>query len=527
MQKISIAFLLAVLFAEQAFAAEYEVREEYRQDVIDYDEDAKRFWRQNFAIKLNKTAVASLSHNYVRDNGEHILTGYLNIPNASSKGGIIAGNYNASFGSGLFLGARRYISADPFAATPFPTSRKFLSPSGSSSPVYSLFGLAGFISVGSEDFKFSAGIYSSVRKRYVRRDYYEAGELPLSISSVNGKTKAYGVYREPVQIKDLGFTLGADIVDCFAAGLLLYGEKLESYSGKSLVWEYNKGYFSEKGIRGCGGISAYLRYTDKYIFVFCEAGFSGKREYPKGTSRLTEGYALAAGFRFRCEFAALSLYAADTGPEFYAPEASDSVFPTEECRAALSFSPWKRFRFGGTASYERKKYPGKYEAAPAFSRKDGLFAVLGSRPIEMKGSFDVNERNAASGFKRTMRELLECRYRPSKSLLISAKASCQQRTNTKGSWSAGAGISGELFEWLSAGLDISFYSIGGYGIYAIQLPAENALASSSYIGSTCASSAIRLVFKYKGFRFAARYQQQHTLVSIGESRMEFSGRAVF
>lgn len=526
-----LAIIITALFAAatvtaSAAAAEYEIREEYRQDVISYDEEAARFWRQNFSVKLNKITCAFLSHNYLQAAKQHIFTGYLNIAEPKDRGGVIAGNFNANFGSGLFFGTKRYVSGDPFVGKLFSVSGKFLSPSGSASPAYCLQGLGAYVNFGGDTIKFSAGVFASARKRYLRLDYFDEGKLPASITSLNGKIYKYGKYTEPVLIKDYGLCLQTVILSSLRAGLLLYGKNISAVNGNSIVWEYYENRNAEYGVTGSGGVAAYAIYSDKYVSIFCEGGVTIVNRHMEQTN-IGDAYAFAAGIRLRYSKAALSLYFANAGDRFYAPEAADNVFATKEGRLSVLLKLTASLQIGGTASYEMKKFPGKTESALPAKNREGLYALFRHRPFEIKTSFDAAENKTATGNKRTLRELIAINYKASKKFSLDVKGSAQQKTGGGMSWSAGAGILVNPVPALSFGWNTTFYYIRGSGIYDIVLPSANALASGSYTGSTTASTVVRIALRYKGVGFSARYKQEHTLTTFGESRIELSGKAAF
>ena len=522
MRKILV--VLAVLHSVFAFAAQYELREEFRQDVIDFEEEPKRFIRQNFSIKPGKTAVASLSHNYIINDNEHIFTGYLNLQNENERFKLVAGNFNINFGSGLFFGTRQYISQDPFASRPFPMSGKFIAPSGSANPVYSLCGLAVSVTLAQT---LDISVFASLRRRYTREDYYENEKVPSSITSINSRAAPEGLYCEPVFIRDAGCSVALNTENFYSA-LFIYYEDVKDMAGDDIVWEYAKGYSSEDGIRSAFGTSGYLRYTDDYVFVYCEAGLSFTQRYVADSNNYDiGGYAVSTGFRFRNRTAAFSLYSLTTGSSFYAPEASENMFPRHECHASASLKVLEFMQLGGSASYEHKDYPGKTEAALSTAVKEGVFAVVGNKKLEAKGSFNISSNDKAAGRNRQFREAASLSWMFAKKISLVAKGQWTHKDEGAVSWSSGGGIIGEAYNSFRFGFDTTFYNIKGPAIYATVLPAENALVSTTYIGNSCIASVFKISIKFNDVRFTARYRQFYEGNEFGASRFEFMGRAVF
>jgi hypothetical protein len=518
MRKILVG--LFMLLCINAAAAVYEIREEYRQDVIDYESGSERFLRQNFSVKIDKSS-ASLSHNYIQERGEHLFTGYINICSPAERFRFTAGNYNINFGSGLFMGTRRYASEDPFASRPFPSAGNFISPSHSANPVYSFMGLgADFTTSPSGAVRFHGGAFVSLRKRYIHNDYYDSKKIPSSMNSVNSRTAPDGPYNEPILIRDTGAAVSLDIGKNFTAELLGYYEDLRSFTNETIAWEYKEGNRSVNGIESSKGTAIHMRYSDKYIFLFCEAGITMTGQYSEKEQR---GSAFSTGFRFRNEYAAFSLLLLSAGTHFYAPEASDSPFPRNECSAALSLKPAKFFQFGGTASYEHKEYPGRTEAALAATVRNGIFALAGGKSLEFKAGLDAVEYDKAAGRKHMTKETASVKRMFGKKFSIGMHF-LRQKMDGGSSYSGGGGIQGEPFAFLSFGIDGSYYMIKGPGIYSTVLPQENVLASTILMNSTLASSVIKLSLKYGSARFTVRYQQFY---GTSESRVECIGRASF
>ncbi len=520
MQKI-LVMAVTVLLVMPVHAALYELKEEYRQDVINYDDDLQQFWRQSLSVKLGSSS-AVLSHRYTPDNGKNVFAGYLDLQNQSGKLRFSAGNYNINFGTGLFLGARRYMSDDPFAAARFPDSRRFLVPV-SSSPVYCFSGLAGVYSSQQEGEGLMAGTFLSYRKRYTRWDYYDERRIPSSLASVLSRTEPEGLYTCPVGIRDCGASLGYAFRNGFYAGILCYYEDMTACNDSPVTWEYDEGYFSSTGIRRNGGAGISLRYEDDRTLLYAEGGLTLRQKYDRGKEA---GWGLSCGGKFSFSRAAFNLFMTETGPGWYAPEGAESLVPRDEYGSSLTIRPADNIDFGGTVSFVRKKYPSLNEAAPASSVKEGVFVSMAGDKWRIRGSFDTVNRTAASGQSRLCREALVWRFSPWKKNTFSARASVQQKTGRCTSWSAGGEYSA-LFSAVRFGLSTSFYSINGSGIYSTVLPSSGSIASSSFIGKTAVLSVISLEIKYGEFLLKTRYEQQYSAAGTGESRCEISGKAVY
>ena len=520
MRKVLVGFF--ILLAIAAGAADYTIREEYRQDVVDYESDPEHFWRQVFSIKMNKSASASLSHNYIQKTGEQMFTGFLNLSSPDEAFRLIAGNYNVGFGSGLFIGSRRYISDDPFAAKPFPAFGNFISPSGSASPIYSFMGLAAELKGGDET-SFSGGVFTSLRRRYIRRDYYDSKRVPSSMNSVNSRPATIGLYNEPVLIRDAGASVSLNMGKNFSAGLLGYCEDLKTFRDETIEWEYKSGNSWESGITKCGGGALYLRYSDKYIFMFCESGVTLSQKRPVKDET---GAAVSAGFRFRNALSAFSLSALSAGRGFYAPEAADSPFPRKECAAAISLRALKYFEFGGTASYERKEYPGRNEAGLSSAIREGVYALASGKTFEVKAGYDEVGYNKPAGQSRIRKGTASVKQMFGKKISLNLKSVSQNKDGGPFSYSGGIGAQYQPFTFLTIGADGSAYKIKGAAIYSTVMPSENALLSSVYVNKTTASSVIRGVLKYGKARFVCRYQRFYG-GGFEKSRFECSGQAVF
>lgn len=523
MRKVLV--VLTLLWPAALFAAQYELREEYRFDVVDFEEDPKHFWRQNFSVKPTKTTAASLSHNYIQESNDHIFTGYLNLKDEHERFRFVAGNYNINFGSGLFYGTRQYISADPFASTPFPAAANFISPSGSASPVYSLCGLGASVLLAG---MFEISAFGSLRRRYILSDYYDNGKVASSMNSINARPAREGRYNEPVFIRDIGLSLALNL-DSFYAAVLFYYKDVSNMSGGNIVWEYIEDDFGGEGIHGSGGSAIYFRYRDEYIFMFCEAGLSFTQHHDSDKKEPDfKAYGTSAGFRFRRRTAAFSLFSVSAGPWFYAPEASRNIYPRHESHASASVKMFGFAQLGTAASYERKEYPGKNEAALSTNIKEGLFAVIGNKTIEANTRFDISRQDKAAGRTRLTKEAAALRWMFVKNVSLIAKGQMTQRETGATSWAAGGGIQGEFFNGaFRFGFDTTYYTINGPAIYATVLPAANALVSTAYVNSSRAVSTLKFSVKFHSIRLTARLQQSFERHDFGASRMEFFGRAVF
>ena len=520
MRKVLVGFF--ILLAAAASAADYEIHEEYRQDVVDYESCPERFWRQIFSIKTDKSTVALLSHNYIQKTGEQMFTGFLNLYSPGKRLHFIVGNYNVGFGSGLFIGSRRYISDDPFAARPFPAFGNFLSPSGSANPIYSFMGFAAELKSGGET-SFNGGAFVSLRRRYIRRDYYDSKRVPSSMNSINSRAAPVGLYNTPALIRDTGVSVSFGIGKNFSAGLIGYCEDLKTMQNETIEWEYKSGNSWESGVTKCGGGALYLRYSDKYIFMFCESGVTLSQKRP---GKDESGTAISAGFRFRNPYSAFSLSALSAGRGFYAPEAADSPFPRNECAAALSLRALKYFEAGCSASYEKKEYPGRNESALSSTIREGVYILAAGKTFEVKAAYDEVGYNRPGGQSRMRKETASVKQMFGKKFSLNLKSVFQNRDGGPFSYSAGIGAQYQPFAFFTIGADGSVYKIRGPGIYSTVMPAENALLSSVYVNKTSASSVVKGVLKYNKMRFVCRYQQFYG-GGFERTRFECAGQAVF
>jgi hypothetical protein len=271
MRKI-LALIIGLCAAAPA-GAKYEIREEYRRDVINYDEESRSFLRQGFSADTG-AARAFLSHTYLPPERQHIFNWSLELRDHPRGVSLMAGHYNASFGSGLFLGARRYSSPDPFAARPFPSWDSFISASRSASPLYSFSGLAARHEIVMDEARLETALFCTMRRRYIHFEDYDGGRVDSSMDSVNSRLERDGFYTEPVLLRDCGAAILLSCRQGLSAGLAAYGGDMRACSGRELLWDSGRGRDSESGIEGFSGSMLYMKYADDHLFAFCELGLT-------------------------------------------------------------------------------------------------------------------------------------------------------------------------------------------------------------------------------------------------------------
>jgi hypothetical protein len=513
MRKI-LALIIALCSADAA-AARYEIREEYRRDVINYDEESRSFLRQGFTADTG-AARAFLSHTYLPREEEHAFNWSLELRDLPRGNSLMAGHYTASFGSGLFLGSRRYSSPDPFASRPFPSSDSFISASRSTSPLYSFSGVAARHEILMDEARLETALFCSMRKRYIHFDDYDRGRVDSSMDSVNSRLERDGFYAEPVLLRDCGAAILLSYRQGLSAGVAAYGGDMRSCSGRELIWDGGKGKSSDSGIAEFSGSMLYMKYADDHLFSFCELGLARAG----GNDDLTGGYGFSAGSRFRSRMSALRFLVTRTGAGFYAPGGADGPFPREECDFSASLRPHENIVAGISASYEHRSVPGKTDACLKTSRREGFFIDISGGGLQWKSAIDLLLRDEARGARTISREESSLKWNPEGDLSLMAKGSNQHEGAESLSWSVGGGLQYRIISRFFLGLDISFFSIGGSSVYSGALPAENALASGSFIDKTSLVAVMKAQIYSGNFRFSMRFQQSRTGDSFGRGSLD-------
>jgi hypothetical protein len=401
MRKI-LALIIGLCAAAPA-GAKYEIREEYRRDVINYDEESRSFLRQGFSADTG-AARAFLSHTYLPPERQHIFNWSLELRDHPRGVSLMAGHYKRQFRKRTFPGRARYSSPDPFAARPFPSWDSFISASRSASPLYSFSGLAARHEIVMDEARLDTALFCSMRRRYIHFEDYDGGRVDSSMDSVNSRLERDGFYTEPVLLRDCGAAILLSCRQGLSAGLAAYGGDMRACSGRELLWDSGRGRDSESGIEGFSGSMLYMKYADDHLFAFCELGLTRSGRGKGGNDDLSGGYGFSAGTRFRSRLSALRFLLTRTGTGFYAPGGADGPFPRDECDFSASQRLHENITAGLSASYEHRRVPGKNDPCLKTSRREGFFVDISGRNLKWKSAMDILLRDDARRTKTVSRE---------------------------------------------------------------------------------------------------------------------------
>ena len=523
-----LALLLAITAsAPLVHAATCEIREEYRQDVVDYDSGKEYFLRQKLMVCLEDRFSGSLCHSYLHDSSQNIFTWNMNFREVLGCIDLTVGNYSVNFGSGLFLGMRRYVSPDPFASKPFPYESKFISPSGSSSPVYSFSGAALACSLSPGESAVKTGFYISRRRRFIHMEDYDEGGTGASPGTINSRISREGPYTEPVVLRDSGFFLGLDSGGYASAGIAAFYGDIEGCGGKSLVWDRRELDNSSAGTGGYAGSAFSFRYGDSNIFACCELGFSMALNEPEARESLSGGYGFFFGARFRQDPAAFLVSFSSTGPSYYAPQSTEADPPGRECNIDISLKAFPWMQWGIQSSFEHRTCPGKNDRILENVRREGLFFVMKMQRFDFRCSLDALCRDENAGIGRTVKESCTLKWSFSDGYSAGLKGAGRHGPGHELSSCTGVFFQGRFRGVIFLGLDCTGYSIGGPAMYSSVMPVENSLASGGFIYDSATVFVIRVSLKLGNIRFSLRYEQFFHSDEPGGGRMEFSGKAIF
>ncbi len=537
MQKVSVRLICTAvtvfttalpLLSGDSFP-EVELAGQYRSDTIDYDDKEKTYFRERGETRFSRESSLGFTHITIPETGEKRFTWFLKLHDISENLKILAGNFQASFGSGLILGRKSYLSPDPFSSSLKVARNKVFIPEKSGNPRYSFNGLAIEIPFRGEDLEFSLNGFISHRNRYMEDEELEISATENSLNTLFSKTDFSSGNSEPVRVVDYAVMSRVRFFGLFSMEACYINTRLKGPRG-TLLWDLYRYEDELRGIEEYNGYSLFFRYGDDYITLFTEYSgtitISSSPESGKSSSR---GEGFLYGIRFRHPRFAFSVTGKNTSEDFTAIYSGTSPYPERSWLGSASYSLIKGLALGVSVSSEKRLRPGKYQAyLPHVRREEGgikyrrgklfRFSLSGSRVEYTKELEDI----------RKYQERLSASWRVAGFLGLTIKGMYQHSATGSPSGSAGTELSLFADDFLKLTLAYRRYFISrDNSLYDKIFPDENSISTGSFIDNSLQTVETGIRIKGEKNIFSSSYQATLRGSEVIRKKFRVMGKLVF
>jgi|GEM_PF-2829800 len=421
---ISLIFIAFPLFAKSNDG--YEVTAGYHYDVIDYDQEARQFFRHRHHYRSGGLELF-LSHTLMGDYQHQWLNWFIALGGEEGLS-LIGGSYSFRLGSGLFFGPRSYSSGDVLSWRESWQDAALVRPSASASPFYSLRGLV----VGYRSGGMGLYCFGSFRERYITGEHLDNSIIEASPSSLNSHTVGEGSYREPVFMRNGGMagevSLGRYL---FLQVFGFYGD-ITDEKGSIIPWQ---GVGDSRPHRGYFGTGAAFQYRDQVVSAYFEGGLSSSIAPDGGVDK--KSWAVKTALRYRYGSGDLNFSMVATGKKFYAPGGGESMRPFSRGDLALRHDIVKNLSLRASANSETHRVPGGWHRSVPVTLRESAAMVWKPASWTIEGEV----RHAAfeeekTGWSRRYR--LKGAWNYKKILRLRGLSTFQEAQGAHFSWSASA-----------------------------------------------------------------------------------------
>ncbi|MBN1531971.1 MAG: hypothetical protein JXA20_04855 [Spirochaetes bacterium] len=351
---------------------------EYRHDAFEYDAPARDFIRGTLQVSAGPGCGFGASYLQGIDGSDRRYTWHLNAASGSGDLWVLAGNYYASFGSGLLVGKKRIYSPDVMEYRREVSFCKAFAPCRGADQRYSFHGLATGARWGGDSFSISAAPFCSVRYRFTHIDSGFYGTSRSSLATVAGTLSGRYPYVTPVILWDAGFhgELRAGEVLRVEAYYLRTG--MMNGGDRPFYWDMSDRAHPRGALRSLSTLGLFVSLRLEGLGLYVEAGFPCREQrLSPGYSERLRGFGIQYGAHLRLRSVSLFVRGREVNSDFYAPYGAGSSSPVRRWEGGVAIRPWKRLECGFGGSLERRLRPSTGEdSIVSVQREHGTVRLL-------------------------------------------------------------------------------------------------------------------------------------------------------
>ncbi|HOS38232.1 MAG TPA: hypothetical protein PLG31_00760 [Spirochaetota bacterium] len=513
------------------------VQGEHRIDAVDYEEEARAYYRGKLIMRFSRTSALYGAYVAVEerngpdrtgeDDSRRSYTWSLAVRDASPYVALYVGNYYVNFGSGLLIGGWMPSNPDVFFSRDAIPRRETFAPCTSGNPLYAYRGGAlALRTPGEGDVIATLHPFYSSKERYLDPKTADSGATNSSIVSMDYKYEQREAWSRPVELVTWGAAAALHIIESFLLQAHYVNTGVSFYSGDALEWDRDAPGNDDRGIVSLDGYGALAEYRDRFVRIFVEHDRTRRLlRGDDGARGETCGAGSVGGLQFRHPLVSLSIIGKSTDADYYAPfQSSVGARSPEEAwfvNAAVELA--RGLALGGAVSSQRPHLlaPGERECAAVIRERvslryipsDRLSVELAGRRYEGRERGEEREREQAQGNALAW---------PWESCGVSARALFQRQDGREWSDLLGGGIAVRWRRRVECALEYAKARIGGENrLYAVVSPLGGANIPGIFIEETSHVAAARLRITWPPVTLAARYLYQFTDEAPLRTRMEF------
>jgi len=534
MQRPLILFVFLLLMSCSVAAADTRIilQVEHRRDALDIEEDTKNYYREKLKIAFSPESAFSLTTVHCDGMEERRHTWNLVLGDPGRGLYFIAGNFYASFGSGLLLGTAGPFQPDHFARKGNAGEGPVFSPSTSGNPSSSFHGIGAGISIPFPGFSCSLHSFYSRRERFISSAEHETGHTESSISSLEGHREQEGLRSEPVHTRTAGGAFAVTVGDYLTLGSHCMYSDLETPEGGPLLFSYSGSEGNGAGYESFSGYGFRMEYRDENLTLFAEQDITRSTIVPESRPREEIiGKGTIWGMKLSLPLLRTSIVRKSLDRDYYSPFTATmgETGYHEGWFWDLKVSPYRNLSFSSGVSSERRLVPSVQDKEPPVTvlrTFSGTYSWKALEKIQYSAAFLERTRNGADEEKQKHRFLIK--LRPLRQLTLQGASAFQQNGDTGTSSLHAIGIGVTLFGRWDISLTGAKAAVAPDNpVYARMLPMRNSNIPGFFIREDAITAALRTSLRWGDCYFSLRYFYLQCESGENRNTVEFFGSGTF
>jgi len=513
-----------------AQAKRFMISSEYKQDNLYYNEKKKSFYRNKIHLFFSQKSGFNFAHLYVKDPKRKVFTWNLFFKDFYPKSEIYFGNFYTNFGSGLFLGQKRFSSPNLFQASLKNNYSKTFTLANNGDPLFSFQGLAFIHGRKFGDTFWALKGFSSFKERYREELKEDSSFVNYSFNSVNSQDEKQSGKNDLAKINDHGLVLEIVWKELLTSQVYTKISYLTDYQGESLFWDYKKNNTFNRGVKNSFGYGFFSQYKDENISFFFDLCFLRRKILGEDNQIFYSlGRGFSSGFKFKNPIFVCSLQWEETNHNFLPLYKTENPRPSRICDFSLSFRPKKKLFLGGGAFLKKDNLAGTNNDSLKNIKKESCWLKYETRKIIFQPfSLARVEADEGLGEEESFKLKSSLKYNKKKFFKANIFSIFQSDQEKNLSFCLGGGSSFIIFSKVVASLYYSYFKITGQNkIYASISPSRNYIGNGSFYSQTSSLVVGKIDFKYNYQVLSIRAASQFTLKKTVKRRIDLQGTLVF
>ncbi|HOP62237.1 MAG TPA: hypothetical protein PK358_08685 [Spirochaetota bacterium] len=508
-----LMLLTIPVFIREGHGEEYSttIFGETVKDIVNYSEDEPSLLvRGRLTEEIDEIFMFNFSALHDISNEREEYTWNILTEGLNQHFDFTAGHFNLRFGSGLVMGKKKFMSADPFTRSLAVSGENSVIPATGTNPAGTFFGTALKIHSSGEENSIGLIPFYSSQRRYITVEEESQEYINASLATLSERTTRDSKYSEGTDIICCGGMSWFNWRNFFTLQLYGFSTELKDCDGDSLKWEYDSG--KETGTHRYSSAGLFLEYADDTVSVFIEPAVS--RRY---SSEKISGKAIVWGCGVRNRDLILSIKGKTCDREYRSEYSSGDRNPENVFEIKTGFCTDRKLEFGASLYSEKNLNPSYARDYTDGTVREEVYTEL--RPIK---PIDLTFTAARVRHYCDDMESEKLKFSPAiilklpVNIIFRIKSDIQQEGSSKGYISA-CELKYLFFQNFTFSAGYTEIRIkGDTNIYAAIIPAAEAELCTSLYRESARGGAVKLKYRREDLSFHGRFSIAET---CGEREM--------